>query len=148
MLPDRPDTTSRLGTDAIIPLLVRFSIPSIIAQLVGIMFAIMMVRLLQSAGVEGAIIRTVRAGWNDIATRSNLTVQPDLRGWMARMLDRIALLAPRPGENILDLGCGDGVLTEKIVAAGATVVDEHTMGDFTWSVLTDPQGNVFCVAPH
>ena len=31
---------------------------------------------------------------------------------------------------------------------GATVVDEHTMGDFTWSVLTDPQGNVFCVAPH
>jgi SAM-dependent methyltransferase len=32
------------------------------------------------------------------------------------------LLAPRAGERILDLGCGDGFLTEKIVAAGATVV--------------------------
>jgi trans-aconitate methyltransferase len=32
------------------------------------------------------------------------------------------LLAPRPGEHILDLGCGDGVLTEKVAAAGAKVV--------------------------
>ena len=34
----------------------------------------------------------------------------------------VELLDPRPGERILDLGCGDGVLTEKIVAAGADVV--------------------------
>jgi len=34
----------------------------------------------------------------------------------------VELLAPMPGEHILDLGCGDGVLTEKIAAAGATVV--------------------------
>jgi len=34
----------------------------------------------------------------------------------------LELLAPSAGEHILDLGCGDGVLTEKIVAAGATVV--------------------------
>jgi 2-polyprenyl-3-methyl-5-hydroxy-6-metoxy-1,4-benzoquinol methylase len=34
----------------------------------------------------------------------------------------LELLAPRPGEHILDLGCGDGVLTEKIAAAGAVVV--------------------------
>ena len=34
----------------------------------------------------------------------------------------IGLLAPKPGERILDLGCGDGALTEKIVATGATVV--------------------------
>ncbi|RME61756.1 MAG: class I SAM-dependent methyltransferase [Alphaproteobacteria bacterium] len=34
----------------------------------------------------------------------------------------VALLAPRPGERILDLGCGDGALTERLVAAGAHVV--------------------------
>src|ERR1700719_669211 len=34
----------------------------------------------------------------------------------------LELLKPSPGERILDLGCGDGVLTEKIAASGATVV--------------------------
>lgn len=35
-------------------------------------------------------------------------------------------LAPRAGERILDLGCGDGALTEKLVAAGAEVVGVDT----------------------
>lgn len=34
----------------------------------------------------------------------------------------LVLLAPRPGEHILDLGCGDGALSERLVAAGADVV--------------------------
>jgi trans-aconitate methyltransferase len=34
----------------------------------------------------------------------------------------IDLLAPKAGERILDLGCGDGALTEKLVACGCTVV--------------------------
>lgn len=34
----------------------------------------------------------------------------------------LELLNPQPGERILDLGCGDGALTEKLVAAGAQVV--------------------------
>lgn len=32
------------------------------------------------------------------------------------------LLAPRPGERILDLGCGDGTLTERIAASGCEVL--------------------------
>jgi len=34
----------------------------------------------------------------------------------------LALLNPQPGERILDLGCGDGALTEKIKGGGAEVV--------------------------
>jgi SAM-dependent methyltransferase len=34
----------------------------------------------------------------------------------------LELLAPRPGERILDLGCGDGALTAKLVGGGCQVV--------------------------
>ena len=37
---DRPDTTSRIGTDAILPLLVRFSIPSIVGMVVQALYNI------------------------------------------------------------------------------------------------------------
>jgi trans-aconitate methyltransferase len=33
----------------------------------------------------------------------------------------VDLLAPQPGETILDVGCGDGALTEQIAATGAIV---------------------------
>lgn len=34
----------------------------------------------------------------------------------------VDLLAPRPGEHILDLGCGEGTLTRALVEAGASVM--------------------------
>ncbi len=41
----------------------------------------------------------------------------------------LELLAPRAGERILDLGCGDGALTEKIAARGADVVGVDASAD-------------------
>ena len=80
-----------------------------LAQLVGILYAIVMIRLLNSTGAQSAIRRTIRAGWVDIAERSNLMGPPDVRAWINRMLDRIAHLAPRlamagrsPGQPLYD----------------------------------------------
>ncbi len=39
------------------------------------------------------------------------------------------LLAPGPGEAVLDLGCGDGALTERIAASGATVLGVDASAD-------------------
>lgn len=43
--------------------------------------------------------------------------------------DVVALLAPQPGEQVLDLGCGDGVLTARLQAHGATVVGVDASAD-------------------
>jgi uncharacterized membrane protein YccC len=68
---------------------------SALAQLTGVWFAIIMARLLRAAGSDGTVRRIVRAGWRDIAQRANRASPPDIRGWINRMLDRVALLAPR-----------------------------------------------------
>jgi trans-aconitate methyltransferase len=55
----------------------------------------------------------------------------------------VDLLAPRPGEAILDLGCGDGALTERIAATGATV----TGVDSSPSMLAAAQARGLNVVP-
>ena len=59
--------------------------------------------------------------------------------------------AVTPGKNSwhLDLFATDRKAeVAGLLAAGATTVDEHSIGDFTWTIMADPQGNVFCVAEH
>ncbi|MFZ0758777.1 MAG: methyltransferase domain-containing protein, partial [Candidatus Sulfotelmatobacter sp.] len=45
------------------------------------------------------------------------------------------LLQPQPGERILDLGCGDGILTEKLIALGGKVVGIDNSPDMIAAAL-------------
>ena len=46
------------------------------------------------------------------------------------------LLAPQSGERILDLGCGDGVLTAKLVATGCDVIGIDPSEDFVQAAIS------------
>jgi uncharacterized membrane protein YccC len=80
-----------------------------VAQLIGTLFAVVTVSLFQTIGADTAARRLIRAGWRELAQRSVAQGPPDAPGWVARMLDRIGLLAPRlalsgadPGRPLLD----------------------------------------------
>lgn len=79
-------------------------------------------------------------------------------GWFLEVVPADGVTAPvlgfqrvedsTPGKNRLhlDLGTSDRAAdVAALVADGATVVGEHTMPGFGWTVLADPQGNQFCV---
>jgi predicted enzyme related to lactoylglutathione lyase len=36
-------------------------------------------------------------------------------------------------------------VSDQIVAAGGSMLAEHTAGEFVWRVMADPQGNEFCI---
>ena len=54
--------------------------------------------------------------WTSETYKANAAYVPALGGAV------FDLLNPQPGERILDIGCGEGTLTERIVRAGAIVV--------------------------
>jgi trans-aconitate methyltransferase len=57
-----------------------------------------------------------KQSWSADAYGRNARFVSDLGGEILSWLD------PRPGERILDLGCGDGALTERLAASGASVL--------------------------
>ncbi|HMF54444.1 MAG TPA: class I SAM-dependent methyltransferase, partial [Edaphobacter sp.] len=59
--------------------------------------------------------QTLAQSWNTDAYAANGRFVATLASGV------VDLLAPKAGERILDVGCGDGALTEKISATGATV---------------------------
>lgn len=49
----------------------------------------------------------------------------------------------------LDMNADDRAAeVERLVGLGATVVHDKSEYGFTWTTLTDPDGNEFCVATH
>ena len=48
-----------------------------------------------------------------------------------------------------DPAVGREVEVELMVEAGASIVDSHSIDGFSWTVLRDPEGNLFCLSdPH
>lgn len=58
--------------------------------------------------------------WSAVSYDQNARFVSDLGAEILSWLD------PQPGERILDLGCGDGALTGKLIEAGASVVGVDT----------------------
>ncbi|MFE4198834.1 VOC family protein [Paenarthrobacter sp. NPDC056912] len=57
--------------------------------------------------------------------------------------------APTEGRRRLHLDLHDAdaaALRRKAEALGATFVEAHSIGDFHWDIMQDPEGNEFCIA--
>ncbi len=89
----------------------------------------------------GATIVEENDGWFYIMT---------VPGWPQGIaVQKVEEVAPGKNRFHLDLGSDDPQKdVARFVDAGAKHIAEHTLGEFGWSVLADPEGNQFCVSPN
>ena len=110
-----------------------------------------------------AIVGTIMIDCNDIDAMVEfwcqaLRLEPKARYpkyvWLSQLSDTGPALAfqkvpePRQGKNRihLDLVSEDpAAFTERVLELGGSRVEDHEVEGFHWSVLADPEGNVFCV---
>ncbi len=83
---------------------------SAVAQIVGVMIAVFMLDLSSAIGARSGALRLVRAGWRELAAMAAGRGDLDPGAWIGRMLDRVAMLAPRlktlaldPTQPLLDI---------------------------------------------
>ncbi|UCR89543.1 VOC family protein [Mycetocola spongiae] len=111
--------------------------------------------------VDTTDARALAAWWAKILGG---TVADDNEGWFCTVsAPELPLVLgfqkvddPTPGKNRLhldlDLEPGEtnrAAAVDRLVTAGATHIEQHTISGFTWDVLADPDGNRFCLGdPH
>lgn len=90
------------------------------------------------------------------AERLGAPIQDENDGWFFVIGSTPALAIqhvgdPTPGKNRIHLDLTvedlDGA-RDKLLAAGASLVEERGDEAFRWITLADPQGNQFCIASH
>jgi len=75
-----------------------------------------------------------------------LILAPATEGGVALALQKVP--ESKSGKNRVHIDLttqGRAADVARLVGLGATVVDEHEFPGFAWTVLTDPEGNEFCV---
>ena len=89
----------------------------------------------------GGEVRDEADGW--------FVVAADVTGVARVGFQKVDQVTPGKNRVHLDLSATDAKAEiDRLVADGATYVDSHTEGGFSWTVLADPDGNQFCVSQH
>lgn len=102
--------------------------------------------------IDCADPRTLAEFWSAAAGMATVTGLDDpfviLKGGSGVLLALQKVPEPKVGKNRvhLDLLSTDPAAdVQRLVGLGATVLDQHRAGGFSWTVLADPEDNVFCV---
>lgn len=85
----------------------------------------------------------------DVDDGSFIMLAPNSTGGPSMALQQVP--EPKAGKNRVHVDLRtddrDGEVT-RLVGLGATVLDEQVVPGLKWTVLADPEGNVFCVGAY